>query len=171
MKIRTKLALYFTLIVASILVLFAVSVYFFSSSYRQQQFYSRLKEKATNTAKLLIEIDEVSYDLLKIIDKNTVSLSNRRIVIYNAQNQKVYDDNDTLINGNSSIDHTDAFLEIIRAKKEIKYQDGLKEVLALEYDGKKNHFVVIASALDIYGLRKLKNLKLILIGEIGRAHV
>lgn len=166
MKIRTKLALYFTLIVASILVLFAVSVYFFSSSYRQQQFYSRLKEKATNTAKLLIEIDEVSYDLLKIIDKNTVSLSNRRIVIYNAQNQKVYDDNDTLINGNSSIDHTDAFLEIIRAKKEIKYQDGLKEVLALEYDGKKNHFVVIASALDIYGLRKLKNLKLILIGGL-----
>lgn len=166
MKIRTKLALYFTLIVASILILFAISIYFFSSSYRQQQFYSRLKEKATNTAKLLIEVDEVSYDLLKIIDKNTVSLSHRRIVIYNAQNQKIYDDNDTLVNGNATIDHTDAFLEKIRAKKEIRYQDDLKEVLALEYEGKKNHFVVIASALDIYGLRKLKNLKLILIGGL-----
>lgn len=168
MKIRTKLALYFTLIVASILVLFAVSIYYSSSSYREQQFYTRLKEKATNTAKLLIEIDEISYELLKIIDKNTVSLAYRRIVIYNSQNQKIYDDNDTS-NINSTVNeqlYSDKFLENVRKKKEIRYKELDKEVLALVYDGKKNHFVVIASALDIYGLSKLRNLKLILIGGL-----
>jgi signal transduction histidine kinase len=165
MKIRAKLALYFTLIVASILILFAVSIYYFSSSYREQQFFTRLKEKATNTAKLLIEIDEVSYDLLKIIDKNTVSLSNKRIVIYNSQSEKIYDDNDTSSNVIMK-NYDQVFLEKVRAKKEIRFNEGEKEGLAIQYDGKKDHFVVIASALDIYGLSKLKNLKFILIGGL-----
>lgn len=163
MKIRTKLALYFTLIVASILFLFAISVYFFSSNYREQQFYSRLKEKATNTAKLLIEIDEVSYNLLKIIDKNTVSLSQRRIVIYDSRNQKIYDDYYNSMDKQRK-EYSNAFLENVRAKQEIEFKDGEKEALAIVYNGKNAHFVVVASALDIYGLYKLKNLKFILIG-------
>ncbi len=168
MKIRTKLALYFTLIVASILILFAVSIYYASSNYREQQFYTRLKEKATNTAKLLIEIDEVSYDLLKIIDKNTVSLAHRRIIIYNSRNEKIYDDNDTssVNRGTNKQLHSNEFLENVRQKKEIRYKEAEKETLALLYDGKKNGLVIIAAALDIYGLSKLRNLKLILIGGL-----
>lgn len=167
MKIRTKFALYFTLIVASILILFAISIYYFSSSYREQQFFTRLKEKAVNTAKLLIEIDEVSYDLLKIIDKNTVSLAHRRIIIYNSQNEKVYDDNDTSA-FTKAIEpiYPATFLEKVRATKEIRFREGKKEALAILYDGKRNDYVVIASALDIYGLSKLRNLKFILIGGL-----
>lgn len=167
MKIRTKLALYFTLIVASILLFFAISIYYLSSNYRQQQFYSRLKEKATNTAKLLIEIDEVSYDLLKIIDKNTVSLAHRRIIIYNSMNQKIYDDNDTSAQSTSNMQlYSDTFLEKVRSKGEIRFNEGRKEAMAIVYDGKTSQFVVVASALDIYGLSKLRNLKLILIGGL-----
>ena len=53
MQIRTKLALRFSLIVASILLLFSLAVYYFSATYRQQEFTSRLKEKALNTAKAI----------------------------------------------------------------------------------------------------------------------
>ncbi len=158
MKIRTKLALRFTLIVASILVLFALSIYYFSSTYREQEFYSRLQEKASNTAKLLIEVDEVSHDLLKIIDKNTTSLPEEKIVIYNYLNKEIYNsvDNDTTNEQKSLLDR-------IRLEKELRYKNGNKEVLAILYTGKYDRFVVIASAFDQYGLSKLRNLELILI--------
>jgi signal transduction histidine kinase len=158
MKIRTRLAYRFTLIVGSILILFAIAVYYFSSTYRQQEFYSRLLEKANNTAKLLIEVDEVSHDLLKIIDKNTASLPREKIVIFNYLNKEMYNtaDHDT-----TRIDPV--FLDKVRLAKEIRYKDGDNEALAIVYSGKYDRFVVIASAYDQYGLSKLGNLKLILV--------
>lgn len=161
MKIRTKFALYFTLIVASILILFAIAIYYFSATYRDQQFSSRLREKATNTAKLLIEVDEVSYDLLKIIGKNTISLPNEKIVVYNAQNKKMYDSNE-----NETINYSKNLLNKVRAIKEVGYSENQKDIVAILYTGKSNKFVVIASASDVYGLKKLKNLRFILIGGL-----
>ena len=69
MKIRTRLAIRFTLIVSSLLILFAGSIYYFSSSYRKQEFYSRLTEKANNYAQLIIKLDHSNPDLIKIIDE------------------------------------------------------------------------------------------------------
>ncbi|MBA3971464.1 MAG: two-component sensor histidine kinase, partial [Bacteroidetes bacterium] len=161
MKIRTRLALRFSIIVASILILFAIAIYYFSSSYREQEFYSRLQEKASNTAKLLIEVDEVSHDLLKIIDKNTASLPEEKIVIYNYLNKEIYNsiDNDTAIVYKTLLDK-------IRLAKEVRYKNGSSEVFAILYTGKYDRFVVIASAFDQYGLSKLRNLKFILIGGL-----
>lgn len=158
MKIRTRLALRFTIIVASILMVFALAVYYFSSSYRQQEFYSRLEEKASNTAKLLIDVDEVSYDLLKIIDKNTASLPEEKVVIYNYLNKEIYNNID-----NDSINESTTLLDKVRLEKELRYKNGNKEVLAILFVGRYDRFVVIASAFDQYGLSKLKNLKIILI--------
>jgi len=161
MKIRTKLALRFTLIVASILIMFALAVYYFSSTYREQEFSSRLKEKATNTAKLLIEVDEVSYDLLKIIDRNTASLPEEKIIIYNSLNKNIYDNLD-----DDPVNYSTDFLDKVRSEKEIKYNNGNKEVIAILYSDKNDRFVVISSAFDKYGLSKLRNLKIILIGGL-----
>lgn len=161
MKIRTKLALYFTLIVASILFFFAIAIYYFSSTYREQQFVSRLNEKAVNTAKLLIDVDEVSYDLLKIIGKNTTSLPEEKIVIYNSSNKKIYDNGD-----NYKASYSKHILDKVRRKKEIHYAENNKDILAILYPGKQDQFVVIASAFDKYGLSKLKNLRFILIGGL-----
>jgi len=158
MRIRLKLALRFTLIVASILTVFALTVYYFSSSYREQEFYSRLDEKAKNAAKLLIEVDEVSHDLLKIIDKNTASLPEEKVIIYNYLNKEIYNTMD-----NDSDNVSKSFLDKIRLEKEIRYVQGNEEALAILYIGKYDRFVVISSAYDKYGFSKLKNLKIILI--------
>jgi two-component system sensor histidine kinase ArlS len=158
MKIRTKLALRFTIIVASILIFFALSIYYFSSSYREQEFYSRLKEKANNTAKLLIDVDEVSSDLLKIIDRNTASLPEERIVVYDYNNKEVYNSTD-----NESSQPDKEFLNAVRLKGEMKQSDESKELLGILFKGKYDRFVVIASANDKYGFGKIKNLRFILI--------
>ena len=45
--------------------------------------FIHLENKAINTAKLLIEVKEVDYNLLKIIDRNTINaIYNEKVMIY-----------------------------------------------------------------------------------------
>src|SRR5262245_38999064 len=91
MNIRAKLTFRFTFIVAAIILLLAVSTYFFSADYRQSEFYGRLKSHGINTAKLLINVDEVDTNLLRIIDKNSPSmLLKEDVIIVNAANEIIY---------------------------------------------------------------------------------
>lgn len=156
MKIRSRLTLQFSLLVASILILFSLTIYFLSSYYRQQEFYSRLKDRAHNTAKLLIEIEEVSSDLLKKIDKNTIALPQEKISIYNKQNEQIYSSSD-----DSSIIAA-SLLSKIRVENEVLFRDGEKEGIGFLYDEKNTGFVIVAIAFDRFGLRKLDFLKFVL---------
>ncbi len=157
MKIRTRLAIRFTLIVSSLLILFASSIYYFSSSYRKQEFYSRLTEKANNYAQLIIKLDQSNPDLIKIIDKNTAYLSNENIIVYDANNKLLF----------NTIEGTDTlnilFLNKIRKEKEIKYSIAKNEVLAIRYQNEQFPLVVIVSALDKDGFNNLSNLKIVLL--------
>lgn len=157
MNIRTSLAFRFSLIVASILTLFSLSIYYFSASYRQDEFYTRLKDKALTTAKLLIEVQEVDHDLLKIIDKNTLNaLYQEKVVIYNYKNEQIYNSLDS-----GTIPVTRALLDKIRIEQEVKYKIEDQEAIGIVYSDKYNRFVVIASAYDKYGLSKLNYLRII----------
>ena len=90
-NIRARLTLQFTYIVTIILILFSFIIYYFSADYREYEFYSRLKQKAINTAKLLIEVKEVDYNLMKIIDKNTINtINNEKVLIYDYKNLLIY---------------------------------------------------------------------------------
>ncbi len=157
MKIRTRLAIQFTVIVASLLIIFASAIYYFSSSYRQQEFYERLNEKAYNYAKLIIEVDEVSPGLMKIFDHNTAYLHNERILVYNDKDQQIFNTND------DSTTLPKSFLNKVRKEKELKYTEGKNEALAIIYSHKSNIYVVSVSAFDKEGLNKLENLEIILL--------
>jgi signal transduction histidine kinase len=136
-----------------------LSVYFFSASYRVSEFYSRLENKATSTARLLVDVQEVSIDLLKIIDKNTtVSLPEEKVMIFDYKNKLIYDSNDDI-----KLSVTKDILNQIRLENEVRFLKGNHEVLGILYADKFDRFVVIASALDIYGRNKLNNLKWVLI--------
>jgi signal transduction histidine kinase len=157
MKIRTRLALYFTIIVASLLIFFALAVYYFSSSYRQKEFYERLTEKASNYGKLVIEVDEVSADLMNIFDKNTAYLVNERILIYDHNDQQIF------ITAGDKANTDPVFLAKIRNEKELRYMDRENEAFAKAYPYKDHLFVVMVSAFDKDGFDKLDNLKIILL--------
>jgi signal transduction histidine kinase len=158
MNIKKKLAIKFALIVASILLMSSLTVYFSSAQYRKYEFNSRLKDKAIDTAKLLIDVDEVDNNLLKIINKNTIALPNEKVIIYNYLNEEVYNSNEEA--GDSV---PVALLDQIRLEKELYYTEGEKEVVAILYPGTYRRHLVIASATDKYGLSKLKNLRYVLI--------
>lgn len=158
-NIRTRLTIQFTYIVMFLLILFSFIIYYFSATYRESEFYSRLENRAINTAKLLIEVKEIDYDLLKIIDRNTINaLYNEKVLIYDYKDVQIYDSLDE-----DSIHVSKTLLDKIRLEKEIRYHEGKNEVIGLLYADKYDRFVVIASAFDKYGRSKLNNLKWIII--------
>ena len=70
MEIRKKLLYQFIAIVALILLLASLAIYFSFSGSRREEFYDRLDRKAKMVAQMLIEIDEINAELLKRIEKN-----------------------------------------------------------------------------------------------------
>jgi signal transduction histidine kinase len=159
MKIRTKLTLTFFAIVIIILSAVSVSIYFFSAEYREAEFYTRLRNKAENAAKLLIEFDEVSPELLKRIEKgNPSNLPNERIRIYNFKNEELYSsDAENLIPVDSLL------LDQIRLEEEVRFRYQDYEVLGFLFAYEFDRFTVLAAATDIYGFKKVNNLKNILL--------
>ena len=159
MNIRTKLTLQFTSIVAVIIILCAFSIYYFSASYRIENFYDRLKSKAVNTAKLLIEVEEVSSELLRKIEKdNPVSLPKEKIIIYNYKDEIVFTTDER-----KDIRVTTDLINKIRLEGEISFVQNGYECLGFLFADKYDRFVVISGAVDIYGVRRLTNLRWILI--------
>lgn len=159
LKIRTRLAVQFAVIVGSILIAFSVSVYIFSKTYHTNEFNKRLRDKALTTAKLLIEVKEIDHDLLKLIDRNSINaLSNEKVVIFDYKNNMIYNSLD-----DDTINVSQELLDKIRLNNEINFHQGEYQVVGLLYTDRFNRFVVIASAIDKYGNSKLRNLSWILI--------
>jgi len=163
MQIRTKLTLLFVTLVAVIFLLASLSVYFFSADHRQEDFYGRLHNKGTSTAKLLIEVEEVDAQLLTKIEKNNpITLPNEAILIFDYQNKILYS------YGNQQITFaSNELLNKIRLEGEIRLNKDGSEVLGFLFADQFDRFVVIVSATDVYGLRKLSNLRMVLIIVFG----
>ncbi|HLN75039.1 MAG TPA: HAMP domain-containing sensor histidine kinase [Prolixibacteraceae bacterium] len=158
-NIRTRLSIQFTYIVTFILILFSFIIYYFSDSYREAEFYSRLEKKALTTAKLLIQVKEVDYNLMKIIDRNTINaINNETVMIFDDKDKLIYNSSDS-----ESIPVSKSLTAKIRQSGSIRSHEGKKEVIGLLYIDKNIQYVVLASALDSYGLKKLSNLKWIII--------
>lgn len=159
MQIRTKLTFQFTIIVALILILFSIAIYYLSANYRKHEFYSRLKDKAITTAKLLSQdVKEVDPSILKAIDKNSANnLPGEKVAIYDFRNTLLYNSND-----DDKTIATEELINRIRLEKEMRYLEGESEAIGVLFEGQYDRFVVVASAFDKYGFRKLGFLKYVL---------
>lgn len=154
MQIRTRLTLQFLSFGAAILLLSFSAIYFFSADHRKEDFYNRLSNKAINAAKLLIEVEEVDVNLLRRIDKdNPMNLALEKIIIFDQQDTILYSNDD-----NHFLEYNTELLQEVREKGEIRYRKGEFEILGLSYSDRLDKVVILISATDIYGLRKLSNL-------------
>ncbi len=159
MQIRNKLTLRFALLVGSLLLAFSIVIYALSATYRKLEFNQRLKERAVNTAKLLIDVKEIDNNLLRIIDSSNYSaLIGMEVVVFDYfKKVKIYSTVDS-----SSIVMDEELLSKIRHQGEYTFRQGGREAVGLLYSNDFRRFVVIASAIDIYGMTKLQNLSLVL---------
>jgi len=155
MQIRNKLTLRFAMLVGSLLFAFAIIIFTLSATYRKQEFNQRLKERAVNTAKLLIDVKEINNNLLRIIDSTNYSalISDEVVVFDYFKRSLIYKSVDS-----SSIIIDEELLSRIRTEGEYAFRQGDREAIGLLYSNDFRRFVVISSAIDVYGINKLKNL-------------
>ncbi len=155
MNIRIKLTIQFTIIIGVILLVFTLAIYYFSSSYRINDYNERLKNRAYTTARLLLNVKEVDETLLRIIDKNTLALNQESIFIFNENGNLVYNTSESDFNDRE-------VLEKVKEDKIYEFSQGEKDAVGLSYEYDKKYYIIIASAHDIYGIAKIRNLKIIL---------
>jgi signal transduction histidine kinase len=144
----------FTMMVAVILLLFSVAIYIVSSRYRQEEFFDRLKSKARTTCRLLVKVNGIDKNLLKVIDQNTLTeMLDEKVLIFNSKNELIYSSvDDKLITY-----HTNMLSEV-RNKKELEFLQGESETIGILYEEGDEPLVVLASAFDKFGKSKLQNL-------------
>lgn len=136
-----------------------IIVYLAFASFRQVEFTDRLQEKALTTINLLLTVQEIDKQLLKIIDQNSINK------LYN-EKTLVFDDNLNLVY--SSIDDASIrwnrqdLLELKETKKFIKVDNG-RDLVGLFYDFEEADYFVLIAAEDKYGNSKLRYLSYILL--------
>ncbi len=163
MPIRTRLAITFIAIFALIMIAASQAIFFFSSDYREEEFYTRLISKANTTATLLLDVDEVSIDLLRIINsKDAGTLPHENVTIYNYKNDILYT-SDT----SNSMHISPNLVDRVRLEKEVRYKQDSIEVVGILFTSQYDRFVVFASAMDRFGLSKLANLRNVLLIVFG----
>lgn len=158
MTIRTRLTLLFASIVSTLLIAFCIAIYLQNDFHRQREFQNRLREEARTSADILFGKDDISPNLLKLMDKNRMTvLPEEEIVIYDVTNKIVYE------SGTDYLDIQSDILKQIRQEKEVFFQRRNREVLGLVFQNSRQELVVVASAYDKYGFSEQQNLGLMLV--------
>ncbi len=167
MTIRTRLAVRFMLLASFILGGAFMVVYYLSADYREEEFRGRLKDRGTNTAKLLIQVDEVDTLLLwKIEHDNPVRLPEESIRIYDHHNKLLF-----TLGEDDMFAIAPSFLDSVRLEGEIDRTFNDREETGFVFRDRYDRFVVVASARDIYGRSKLKNEGRVMLGTFLLAQI
>lgn len=158
MSLRNRLTLQFGLLASLVLGAAFVAIFVLSADYRKEEFAHRLVSRGENMAKLLIQVEEVDENLLNIIERdNPVRLPEEEILIFNFKDSLIYSSEGLEIE-RPSID----FLNQVRLEGSIQLNKDKRETEAFLFVDRYDRFVVIVSAIDIYGRRKIQNLAQVL---------
>jgi two-component system sensor histidine kinase ArlS len=159
MNLKTRTSLAVSLLFTGIFGLSAAVIYFLFADFRKEEFESRLNQKAVSTIKLLVEVEQVDRQLLKIIDQNTIQkLYDEKTLIFDENYNLIYSSLD-----DTKIDWTIQDLEYLKNNQTFFKKDKEKEIYGYFYDTQEKDFYALISAKDNYGKRKLEYLLFILI--------
>ncbi|GAB4000170.1 HAMP domain-containing sensor histidine kinase [Spirosoma daeguense] len=160
MSLRNRLTLFFTAIVSVSLALFCLFLYLAAERYRENEFQTRLRSEALTAGHLLVGPERIGPSLYKLMDKNQLTvLPDEEIIIYNAQNQLVYE------SGMDYLTVSDATLNRIRKNRQVYWKQEDRVIVGVLFTDDKIPFVIIASAVDTYNVRTIQNFaKLLAVG-------
>jgi two-component system sensor histidine kinase ArlS len=159
MTLKRRVAVGVSIVFSLLLGLAESYVYFSFATFRKEEFYDRLGEKALTTAKLLVEVNEVDRELLRLIDKNTVNrLYNEKTLVFDSNYQLIY----------SSIDDATVRWKIddlkrLKDERRISRSEDGKEMLGIFYDFDMQDYYVLVAAEDKYGYTRLAYLRVLLL--------
>lgn len=159
MNIRTRLALLFFALVAIVVTIFSVSIYFFFADYRHDDFYRRLKNRAMNTVMVLVEFEEIDAGLLKKMERdNPANLPMQFVSVYDNSFTELYTSDALMVVRPEKI-----FLQRVLEEGEARFQRSGYEVLAFRFEDGTNRLIIVAGAIDSYGKDAIEDLRAIIL--------
>jgi len=152
MKIKNRLALYFTLISAVILLIALSVIFFIFNSFAKTDFYGRLVDRAKVAAQLYLEADEISPDSLsRVRERYLKELPGEVTRIYN-------DDNTASFIKDRQQYWSSDVINMVRKHKEVEFTEGNRQTVGVYYNDNQGNFVILTSAADIQGHRRIDDL-------------
>ncbi|MBO9154285.1 ATP-binding protein [Chitinophaga sp. GCM10012297] len=162
MNIKYKIAVYYTLSAAFLLIAFAGLSYYFSAESRRAEYQDRLEYRARSIGSVIIENDHVQISLLRKLDKTTFQdLYRETILVYNQNYDLLYTNmRDTAVRTPRYL------LDYIKEHKSYIKNDENGETAGIYYTEDNVSVLVIVSSFDKYGFQNLQNLRRILLIEL-----
>ena len=158
MNIKNKISLIVSLVFTFIFAVSASVIYLLFADFRKEEFENRLKAKATSSIKLLVEVEQIDRQLLKIIDQNSIhKLYDEKTLIFDANYNLIYSSLD-----DTKINWTTADLKYLKENKTFFRKENEREIYGVFYDSKAQDYYALISAVDRAGKRKLEYLFYIL---------
>lgn len=154
MKIRIKLTLLFSLITATLLLIFASIIYYSAKHNRDKEFYSLLKKEAITKANLFFKAKVPAQTLQQIYHNNSQTINEVEVAIYDKNFNLFYHDAVDI----DFVKETPEMINQIYNKGEIKFHQGDWQVIGMTYLFKGNTYIVTAASYDLYGYNELSSL-------------
>jgi signal transduction histidine kinase len=154
MKIRTRITILFTLITATILLVFASVIYYSAKENREKEFYTLLKKEALTRANLFFNAKVESRILHNIYKYNRKILNEVEVAVYDKNFNLLYHDALDI----DFVKETPQMINDIYHKGEIRFYQKDWQVIGFRYPFGDNNYVITAAAYDQYGYSKLNSL-------------
>jgi signal transduction histidine kinase len=152
MKIKNRLALYFTLISAVILLIALATIFITFNSFVKTDFYNRLMDRAKVAAQLYLEADEISADSLNHVRQRYLKQIPGEVMrFYNDRNAASF------ITDKQQYWSTDV-INRVRKQKQAEFTEGDRQTVGIYYNDNQGNFVILASAADIQGHHRIDDL-------------
>ena len=153
MKIKDRLAIYFTLASTLTLLVVLFGTYFTFAKFMEADFFDRLTDRTMVTANLYLEADEISSGALEKTRGQYLERLNGEVIrIYDAKDHPVFIDEDQHYWSKEAI-------QKVRNAGKIRFKDGTSQVVGIYYKDNQGNFVIIASATDQSTFSRLEKLK------------
>ncbi|WP_269235179.1 sensor histidine kinase [Flavobacterium flavigenum] len=159
MTLKNRISLLVSLLFTILFGLASTVIFVLYSNFRKEEFRDRLEIKALSNIKLLVNVQEVDDQLLKMIDQNSINkLYDEKTLVFDSHFKLIYSSID-----DAKIDWSVDDLKYLKRHKTFFKQQGDYEVYGVFYDTKDRDFYALISATDDYGKRKLLFLRYTLI--------
>lgn len=159
MKIRNKLTLLFTCLIAVLLLVLTTTVYLTYSENRQTSYFQELQRTAITKANLLLDA-KIAPHVLQLIYKSTANkLYPEEVAIYDTDFNLLYHDAVNV----DKVKETRAMIDEIIRNHEIRFIQQDLQVVGFLYKHHEKSYVITAAAKDVYGLQNAETLRYTLI--------
>ncbi len=163
MNFKLRFALLFTSFVASILLIACTSIYFLYSTYREEDYYSRVQSEGDDLFDIYTNLRAKSSNVTEeqVFALHRIELINERLYILDSIGKL-----EMIIGKNSPLALPSFNIQALKKKGILKFTNQNKYQIVVMYKGVQKK-ILISAAYDRVGYRKLNTMKLILAGVFG----